>query len=319
MKKILKIITKIFLGIIAIVVALILISGLVHNILKPIEKYKYKMGQTIEVDEINMQAYVTGTGDKTVVLLSGLGTASPMIDFMPLAERLSEDYQVVILEYFGYGFSDLTNKERSSENIVREIRLALKELNISGPYILMPHSISGIYSFYYALNYPNEVEAIIGIDTSIPNQTKRDKDELMPTFLSLLNSFGIMRDRFYLLPSIDTGMNDYSFYTKEQLKINKMASAWNSANKTVLSELNMVNANTEELYDVKYPNDLPVLALLASDTVDVTNEWLTLHEELITNTKLQEVEILKGGHYLHWSTADKIAELTKQFISKNLK
>lgn len=319
MKKALKLTGKIFLWILGILVALILISGITHNILKPIEKNKYKMGQTIEVVGSNMQAYVTGSGDKTIVLLSGLGTASPMIDFMPLAERLGKDYQVVILEYFGYGFSDLTKEERSNENIVHEIREALKALGISGPYILMPHSISGIYSFYYALNYPNEVEAIIGIDSSIPNQTKRDKDEYMPTFLSVLNSMGVMRDIFYFLPSTENDMNKNNYYTSEQMKINKMASAWNSANRTVLNELNMVNANTEELYDIKYPNDLPVLTLLASDTVDVAQEWLTLHEELVTNKKVQEIEILNGDHYLHWSNADKIAELTKQFISKNLK
>jgi pimeloyl-ACP methyl ester carboxylesterase len=319
MKKIFKLIGKVFLGILAILAAVIIISGITHNILKPIEKNKYKIGQTVQVDGSNMQAYVTGAGDKTIVLLSGLGTASPIIDFMPLAERLSKDYKVVILEYFGYGFSDLTKNERSNKNIVNEIREALKALDVSGPYILMPHSISGIYSLYYALNYPNEVEAIIGIDTSAPNQTKRDKYEPMPSFLSLINSLGIMRDKSYLLPVTDNGMNINNYYTAEQMKINKVATAWNSANRTVLEEVNMVNANTEELYDVKYPEDLPVLALLARDTVDESQEWLTLHEELITNTKLQDIEILNGGHYLHWSNADKIVEITEKFISKNLR
>lgn len=318
MKKVLKSTGKLFFWILAILIATIIISAITHNILKPIEKNTYKIGQAIEVDGSNMQAYVTGSGDKTIVLLSGLGTASPIIDFMPLAERLSKDYKVVILEYFGYGFSDLTKKERSNETIVYEIREALKALDVSGPYILMPHSISGIYSFYYALNYPNEIEAIIGIDTSIPNQTKKDKDEYISSHLSLLNTLGIMRDKSYLLPSTENGMNIKNFYTAEQMKINKMATAWNSANPTVLNELNMVNTNTEELYDVKYPKDLPFLALLASDTVDVAQEWLTLHEELITNSKIQDVEILNGDHYLHWSNADKIAEITKQFISKNL-
>lgn len=310
---------KILLWIVVILVALIIISAISHNILKPFEKNKYKMGQTIEVDGSNMQAYTTGSGDKTIVLLSGLGTASPIIDFMPLAERLGKDYKVVILEYFGYGFSDSTMKERSNKNIVNEIRKALQALDVSGPYILMPHSISGIYSFYYALNYPTEVEAIIGIDTSIPNQTKKDKDEYLPPFLSLLNSLGIMRDKCYLLPSTDNSMNVNNYYTLEQMKLNKMATAWNSANRTVINEANMVNTNTEELYDVKYPNDLPVLALLAGDTVDVAYEWFTLHEELITNPKLQEIEILSGDHYLHWTNADNIAEITKKFIQKNLK
>ncbi|MBA4685916.1 MAG: alpha/beta hydrolase [Candidatus Galacturonibacter soehngenii] len=243
---------KIVLWIVVILVALIIISAIVHNILKPFEKNKYKMGQTIEVDGGNMQAYTTGAGEKTIVLLSGLGTASPIIDFMPLAERLGKDYKVVILEYFGYGFSDSTMKERSNENIVKEIRIALQAL-----------------------------------------------------------------DAAYPLPPIDDGMNEYNYYSEEQMKRNKMATAWNSGNRTVINEYNMGNANTKELYDVKYPNDLPILAFLATESVS-DGEWLPLHEELISNSNIQMIEILEGGHYLHWSNADNIARMTKKFISKNL-
>ncbi|BCZ47345.1 alpha/beta hydrolase [Clostridium gelidum] len=319
MKKALKIIGKVLLWIFGIIVGLVIISAVTHNILKPIEKNKYKIGQTINVDGKNMQAYVTGTGEKTIVLLSGLGTASPITDFMPLAERLSADYKVVILEYYGYGFSDTTKVERSNENIVNEIRSALKKLEISGPYILMPHSISGVYAMDYAINYPNEVEAIIGIDESIPNQTKINKDAYMSPNLTLFNTLGILRDITYISPSADDGMNKNNYYSAEQVKLKKMATVWNSVNISVINEMNMVDTNTKELYDVKYPNDLPVLSFLSQDSVDTDNEWLPLHEEIISNATIQKIETLNGGHYLHWTNADKIAEMTKEFISTHLK
>lgn len=317
MKKVIRITGKLLLWIFVIIVGLVIISALTHNILKPVEKNKYKIGKTIDIDGKHMQAYVTGSGEKTIVLLSGLGTASPITDFMPLAERLSKNYKVVILEYFGYGFSDTTKDERSNENIVNEIRTALKELEISGPYILMPHSISSIYSMYYAIKYPDEVEAIIGIDGSVPNQTKINKDPDMSHNLTLLNTFGIIRDITYLLPGTDDGMNKNNYYSEEQVKIKKMATAWNSVNVSVINEFNMVNTNTEELYDVKYPDTLPVLAFLAKDTVDTDKDWLPLHEQLITNSSIQKIETLTGEHYLHWTNADKIAEMTKEFISTN--
>jgi len=319
MKKALKITGKVLLWILGIIVGLVIISAVTHNILKPIEKNKYKIGQTINVDGKNMQAYVTGSGEKTIVLLSGLGTASPITDFMPLAERLSADYKVVILEYYGYGFSDTTKVERSNENIVSEIRSALKKLEISGPYILMPHSISGVYAMDYAINYPNEVEAIIGIDESIPNQTKINKDAYTSPNLMLFNTLGILRDITYFSPSADDGMNKNNYYSAEQVKLKKMATVWNSVNVSVINELNMVNTNTEELYDVKYPNDLPVLSFLSKDSVDTDNEWLPLHEEMISNATIQKIETLNGGHYLHWTNADKIAGMTKEFISTHLK
>lgn len=319
MKKTLKIIGKVLLWILGIIVGLVIISAVTHNILKPIEKNKYKIGQTINVDGKNMQAYVTGSGEKTIVLLSGLGTASPITDFMPLAERLSADYKVVILEYFGYGFSDTTKEERSNENIVNEIRSALKELKIDGPYILMPHSISGVYAMDYAINYPNEVEAIIGIDESIPNQTKINKDAYMSPNMTLFNTLGILRDIAYISPGADDGMNKNNYYSAEQVKLKKMATVWNSVNISVINEMNMVDTNTKELYDVKYPNELPVLSFLSKDSVDTDNEWLPLHEEIISNSAIQKIETLNGEHYLHWTNADKIAEMTKEFISTHLK
>lgn len=318
MKKTLRITGKILVWILGIIAGLVIISALAHNISKSMEKNKYKIGQTVHVDGKNMHAYVTGSGEKTIVLLSGLGTASPIADFMPLAERLSKDYKVVILETFGYGFSSTTKKERSNENIVNEIRTALKELEISGPYILMPHSISGIYSMYYAKNYPNEVEAIIGIDESVPNQTKTNKDEDMSSSLTLLNTLGILRDISYLSPSADDGMNQNNYYSEELVKLKNKATLWNSANVSIVNEMNTVNSNTKELYDVKYPNDLPVLAFLSKDTEDTDQDWLSLHEELISNDKIQKIETLSGGHYLHWTNADKIAEMTKEFISTHL-
>lgn len=319
MKKGLKIIGNIFLWILGIIVGFVIISAVSHNIQNSIEKNKYKIGQSIKVDGKNMHAYVTGSGEKTIVLLSGLGTASPIADFMPLAERLSKDYKVVILESFGYGFSSTTKKERSNENIVNEIRTALKGLDINGPYILMPHSISGIYSMYYAKNHPNEVEAIIGIDESVPNQTKTNKDEDMSHNLTLLNTLGIMRDLSYLLPSADDGMNQNNYYSAELVKLKNKATLWNSLNVSIINELNTVNSNTKELYDVKYPNDLPVLAFLSKDTVDTEPDWLPLHEEVISNAAIQKIEPLSGGHYLHWTNADKIAEMTEEFISTHLK
>ncbi|MBU3101044.1 MULTISPECIES: alpha/beta hydrolase [Clostridium] len=319
MRKALRITRKVLLWIIGIIVGLLIISAVTHKILNSIEKNKYKIGQTINVDGKNMQAYVTGSGKKTIVLLSGLGTASPITDFMPLAKRLSADYKVVILECFGYGFSDTTKEERSNANIVKEIRTALKELKINGPYILMPHSISGIYSMYYAINYPKEVEAIIGIDESTPNQTKINKDANMSPYLALINTSGIVRDVTYLLQSVDDGMNKNNYYSNEQVKVKNMATVWNGGNISVINESNMVNKNTKELYDVKYPNKLPVLSFLSKDSVDSDKEWLPLHEQVISNSDIQKIQVLSGKHYLHWTNADKIAKMSKEFISTYVK
>lgn len=79
----------------------------------------------------------------------------------------------MVLEYFGYGLSDITSDERSNELMIEEIRCVLTELKIEPPYILMPHSMSGLYSIYYANKYPSEISAIIGHRYVIAAKTVR--------------------------------------------------------------------------------------------------------------------------------------------------
>ena len=50
----------------------------------------HTLGQFVEVDGHNMNIYTEGSGDKTLVFLSGFATPSPSLDFKPLFSRLSD-------------------------------------------------------------------------------------------------------------------------------------------------------------------------------------------------------------------------------------
>lgn len=86
-----------------------------------------------------MSIYVEGSGSRTLVFLSGGGTCSPILDFKSLYSLLSDDQ-----------------------------RLALNKAGIEGPYVLCPHSMSGIETLYWAQKYPDEIEAIVGLDMAVP-------------------------------------------------------------------------------------------------------------------------------------------------------
>ena len=88
----------------------------------------------------------------------------PSAEFAPLMRKLSEKYKVVCVEYFGIGFSSETSKPRTCENYVEQTRTARGQAGFKAPFVLMPHSISTVYSEYYAAKYPEEVEAVISLD-----------------------------------------------------------------------------------------------------------------------------------------------------------
>ena len=203
------------------IVSALVIWVIFSKIMTAYEQNKYSaIGQLVEVDGNNMHVYTKGDGDHTIVLLGGLGTAAPALDFEPLINEMAKNNRVVVVEPFGYGWSEITNKERTVENIVEEIRTALEKLNIQGPYILMPHSISGIYSMYYANTYPEEVKAIIGIDPTLPKALAYfgETAHTMPKYFSYVAPTGIARLALYLIPDNFLPIAEEGTYSRRKSK-----------------------------------------------------------------------------------------------------
>ena len=140
-------------------------------------------GQIVKVNGQNMHIRTMGCGYRTIVLLPGWNIPLPSVEFAPLMRALSEKYTMCTVELFGYGHSDGTDTPRTNENIAEEIRKALLLVGLKPPYVLMPYSCSGMYSEYYAIKYPQEVEALILLDCMSTGEemselTEEDLEEL---------------------------------------------------------------------------------------------------------------------------------------------
>lgn len=320
MKKFIKITQKILIA----TTALFLLFIATHQILTLIEKRQNPpTSQYVTVNNKKMNLCILGEGNNTIVLLPGLGTAAPVLDFMPLAKDLSKNNKVVIVEPFGYGWSDITPKERTIENEVEEIHMALQAANLSGPYILMPHSISGLHSIYYANTYPDEVSGIIGIDCTLPKMVEYFDEEYpqkMPLVTGQLSSIGVMRVLTLLAPNNFISDNTMNFYNKENLTMQKRIASWKSSNKNVVDEMNHIKDSISKTYDMTFHDNLPVL-LFSSDDSDLppredkkTN--LSFNETYITNPDIQKAIFLNGPHYLHWACKDEMCSYIEQFLNE---
>jgi len=112
----------------------------------------------------NINIYTEGTGDITIVVLSGSGVTSPILEYKCLYNKMSSKYKIAVIEKPGYGFSDSTDTPRTVDNIVEESRTALYDAGILPPYVLMPHSYSGFETIYWANTYEDEVKAVLSVD-----------------------------------------------------------------------------------------------------------------------------------------------------------
>ena len=101
--------------------------------------------------------------------MSGAGTCSTTLDFKTLNSLYEKDFQIVVIEKAGYGFSDITDIDRKIDTIIYESRESLKQAGIElNNLILFPHSMSALEAIYLANQYPDEIKAIIGLYPAIP-------------------------------------------------------------------------------------------------------------------------------------------------------
>ena len=99
---------------------------------------------TVIVDGHNMSVYEEGSGARTLVFLAGSGISSPILEYRALYRTLADICRVVIIERFGYGYSDVIDSERSFGTIVRQDREVLNKAGIEGPFVLCPHETAKI-------------------------------------------------------------------------------------------------------------------------------------------------------------------------------
>jgi len=310
MKKILRIALKTVIILMILVLVFLAIVFIVDKVASKTEKSKiHAYGQLVPVDGKMMNVYIQGEGEETIVLLPGYGTASPVLDFKLLIDELSPYYRIVAVEPFGYGLSDGTKKERTTENIVNEIHEAVQALNID-QYILMGHSIAGIYGIEYVNKYPNEVTAFAGVDSSVPNQGGMDAKLPIKTF-DLLKKAGFVRVAITLSGSPYDGLA-YDEGTKEQLNLLNLKNMYNS---TTINEMKNISTNFKAARGMTFPKELPLILFIQANNTGVEG-WIPLHEEQIKDSAHGKVLTFDGSHYLHHTKSKEIAESFRSFMNE---
>jgi pimeloyl-ACP methyl ester carboxylesterase len=269
----------------------------------------------VTVNNHKMHVYTEGKGTVTLVFMSGSGTCSPVYDFKTLFSRMSNEYQIAVVEKAGYGFSEITNMSRDIDTVLFETRTALKEANINPPYILFPHSMSAIEAFYWVQCYPVEIKAIIGIDPALPihyeiwdinNTLKR-----ISFYSKLLNK------RLKLLrPIIANNLPPlkYGILSKSDKKACKAISNHRILTNDMINETLMIKENAKKI-NAEALKTAPMLFFISNgrEVGMKEGEW----EKSINNyTKELNVKImpLNAGHYLHDILPEEIANRSKIFI-----
>lgn len=309
MKKILVKSLKVILIIFAIIVLLVIISFVRHKICSSNEKdLLTPLGDLVEVNGHNMSIYAEGDGDTTLVFMSGSGTCSPILDFKSLYSLLSKDYKIVVIERFGYGFSDVVDENRDIDTILSETRMALDKAGIKGPYVLCPHSMSGLEALYWAQNYPEEVEAIVGLDMAVPGYY----DEMNISIpIMKLGQYGATLGITRWIPSLaESDAIKFGLLSDKEKEIYRAVFYQRTATVTMINEAKIVKENGIP--------QVPMLLFISNGSggTGFTKEmWRTIPKEYISGYDNASYIELDCPHYVHDYEYEEISEEIRRFIN----
>lgn len=93
-----------------------------------------------------------------------------------VVEGLGQETTTLVRNRPGYGRSEPVEGPRSGEVIVEELRALLAAKGLKPPYVLVGHSLGGLYMQWFARRYPQEVQALVLVDALYPRITKRPED-----------------------------------------------------------------------------------------------------------------------------------------------
>ena len=309
-----KILKKWCFGFISLLLLFLLATFIFHRIsLEKEEASLTPIGQQVLVNGHQINVYVEGDGPETIVVLSGAGIASPILDFKEVSESLSKRYKVVIVERVGYGYSDDSNHSRDVMEVLSETRQALSQANITGPFIILSHSMASLESLAWQEKYPDEVKALIGLDWALPSSYENLKDnQALLTVAYWSSKIGLLRyfpESFYIKNQT---------LTESERKQYKLLAYKQLMSQAMLHESQTVKENAKKVPSNINPK-IPALLMVSNGegTSFSQSEWQRYAERFASDQSNVQVVYMDAPHDLYHYQSHAIVSRIKEFLENN--
>lgn len=309
-----KILKKWFLGFLSFILLFLVATFIFHRIsLEKEQASLTPMGQQILVDGHQINVYVEGDGPETIVVLSGAGIASPILDFKEVSESLSKRYKVVIVERAGYGYSDDSNHSRDVIEVLSETRQALSQANVKGPFIILSHSMASIESLAWQEKYPDEVKTLVGLDWALPASYENLKqNQALLTVAYWSSKIGLLRyfpESFYIKNST---------LTENERKQYKLLAYKQLMSQSMLNESRLVKENAKKVPSNINPK-IPALLMVSNGdgTSFSQSEWQHFSEEFASDQPNVQVVYVDVPHDFYHYQSNEIVSQIEDFLKSN--
>lgn len=123
------------------------------------------------VDGRGIAYRLLGKGGPAIVMISGLGDS--MGSFKTVAAGLAKSSTVIVYDRAGYGASAPMARPADAKAASDDLSAVLGQSGVKGPYVIVGHSIGGLYAEYFAATHPNQVAGLVLEESRPADFTRR--------------------------------------------------------------------------------------------------------------------------------------------------
>jgi pimeloyl-ACP methyl ester carboxylesterase len=134
----------------------------------------------VRIDDRRLWLDRSGEGDPAVVFVPGAGGFG--LDFLLVHQRVAQATTSIIYDRAGTGWSDDFQLPRSADEVTEELRTVLESSGVTAPYLLIGHSLGGLYVQRFAQRFPEDVAGLLLLEPA-----HEDWDLYMPEHLKMAN------------------------------------------------------------------------------------------------------------------------------------
>jgi len=251
--------------------------------------------EDVEISSATISVRDQGVGCPAVIIIIGMATEKD--DYRGLQKSIAKYTRVLSYDRPGLGASSQNSEPRTFDIFAKDLDELLQVKGIPPPYILVGHSMGGLFIRYYADLHAESIAGLVFLDTSHESWWQYIRETWSAD--DQRNYFDFWDDKY----------PEYIGVRREE--------------KSAFEEnFNMVRG-------LKIDKDMPVLVFTggrhhhfrkdAQDFEADRQKWIDLHESLLVGVKNgKHIVHLELDHWLHSQTRDDIAsEMAKIFELEN--
>lgn len=267
-----------------VVIAVLAIAGLIYQaVAEANDARSYPPpGELVDVGGYRLHLHCTGAntpGSPTVILDTLAGGS--MVNWAWVQPEIAKVTRVCSYDRAGFGWSDSSPNPHNLQRAATDLHTLLTRARVTGPYVLVGHSLGGLIVRQFAAEHPSDVAGVVMLDAAHPDQFMRHPEylneaESMMPLIRLTPSLA----RLGLMRLYASSGDAFDFGDLPPRQRAELTAAWSASKHwdSQLVSLSTIQSFFEEAQGLGNLGDVPLAVITASE--NEANGWDALQAEL---------------------------------------